>query len=1087
MIRRKLRLHVSKLRILLWMGLLLFSVFAYLMYSNTGVRLAVYFLQKQMSGQLQIAHADGSLGNTIELRDVRYQDDDISLHADHVLFTWRPLSLLTKTLAFPFVGVDKLSIDFLQNSQSEFSWEDLRLPWQIKVKRGVVYQTKLAFVDDTYLLLENMKLRTQSMRPGTRAIVRWQQIQLNTPEDSVVISQAGKAHLDLWQDKLALNLEDVSLLTGQVQVSAELSLLAPFSWQVDMQSRALNPGLIWPDSDGNINFRLQSTGQLHGRELTTNTLLDEVSGQLLGKNLSGYAKLNKQTGTQWEINTDLQLGDAVIRAEGGSDQRYFYQWHVDIPRTTPLLPGSQGQVYLHGSLYDDGGHRVLNSQTEIIDFAFRGLSVGKLSSKLIAQLRPKNVINFTVHGQQLAYQNTGVEDLQLSLIGTPAEHEVDLAINSTQGKVNLHAFAAWHAQNWLATLSQLHIQPQAKSAWHLPQPTTLTWSPQHAELKKLCLLSMQKHLCANLAFNQQQQWHGHITGKNFPLADLQAFFPEYAKITNLIDFNLEFTTDNTQKLTAQAEAKLSAGEISYPLLDQLQVVQLDDSYFNIQIDQQGVVLEGDLQLLSGEQIHSAVRLPEYRQLRALRDDEPIQGEFNVDSQRLSSLSVLFPYLHETKGQLQGEFRLAGNLQAPKYQGQITLRNASAKIPELALELQDIHATIDAHDNDTFQVDIGLRSGGGELAIQGTLALTAQALKTDFHVTGEQFLVMNTPEYFIRVSPNLALSGVNDRLLINGEIILPEAKIVPINFENSVLVADDIVMVRNGKRIEEVAGYNLESEIHLILGDKVNLDYRGIQVRIGGELMITDRLDSLATAVGELSVYEGKYAAYGQELSLERGRLLFTGGPVTNPGIDVRAVKTIQTNSEDLASRNFSLEGSSLAFTQQTELTLGVNVQNTLKQPRITFFSQPGGLSQSDILSYLLTGGPASQVDQLNQQGLISAISALNIGGSDKLMTNQLKSAFGLSDIRIRTHSKEDLQQLDSADANDPFKSTSLLLGKFLTPKLYVSYDLGFIDELRVFRAQYFLTRNITLQGETNMRGENSGGRQGVDLFYTFEK
>ena len=80
--------------------------------------------------------------------------------------------------------------------------------------------------------------------------------------------------------------------------------------------------------------------------------------------------------------------------------------------------------------------------------------------------------------------------------------------------------------------------------------------------------------------------------------------------------------------------------------------------------------------------------------------------------------------------------------------------------------------------------------------------------------------------------------------------------------------------------------------------------------------------------------DGKYFAYARKLDIQRGRLIFTGGPIDDPGVDLRAQK------------------------QFPDVTAGVNVRGTLQQPRMSFFSDPP-LPQSQIVSLILSGS-ASQ-------------------------------------------------------------------------------------------------------------------------------
>jgi translocation and assembly module TamB len=86
----------------------------------------------------------------------------------------------------------------------------------------------------------------------------------------------------------------------------------------------------------------------------------------------------------------------------------------------------------------------------------------------------------------------------------------------------------------------------------------------------------------------------------------------------------------------------------------------------------------------------------------------------------------------------------------------------------------------------------------------------------------------------------------------------------------------------------------------------------------------------ARANGELRVEEGFYKAYGQALDVERGRLVFGGGPLDNPAIDARAVRYLES------------------------IIVGVNVRGTLRDPKLSVFSDPPR-SQQYALKLLLLG------------------------------------------------------------------------------------------------------------------------------------
>ena len=64
--------------------------------------------------------------------------------------------------------------------------------------------------------------------------------------------------------------------------------------------------------------------------------------------------------------------------------------------------------------------------------------------------------------------------------------------------------------------------------------------------------------------------------------------------------------------------------------------------------------------------------------------------------------------------------------------------------------------------------------------------------------------------------------------------------------------------------------------------------RGIDARLAGELHVTAPRGKLAVN-GAVRAVDGEYAAYGQQLEIERGIIAFNG-PVENPRLDILAVR-----------------------------------------------------------------------------------------------------------------------------------------------------------------------------------------------------
>jgi len=185
--------------------------------------------------------------------------------------------------------------------------------------------------------------------------------------------------------------------------------------------------------------------------------------------------------------------------------------------------------------------------------------------------------------------------------------------------------------------------------------------------------------------------------------------------------------------------------------------------------------------------------------------------------------------------------------------------------------------------------------------------------------------------------------------------------------------------------------------------------------------------------------EGKYKAYGQDLTIEKGRLIFVG-LIDDPGIDIRAFRKIK------------------------DVTAGVNVQGTLKAPGFHVYSMPS-MDESDVLSYILYGRPMRQLSGSEGNKLYGAsISAgLSAGG---FIAKKIGARFGVEDVEI--------QKGESPE------QSALFIGKYLSPKLYLSYGIGLFEPVNTVRIRYDLTRRLQVQTEY---GLESGG----DVFYIIER
>lgn len=146
------------------------------------------------------------------------------------------------------------------------------------------------------------------------------------------------------------------------------------------------------------------------------------------------------------------------------------------------------------------------------------------------------------------------------------------------------------------------------------------------------------------------------------------------------------------------------------------------------------------------------------------------------------------------------------------------------------------------------------------------------------------------------------------------------------------------------------------------------------------------------------------------------------------------------------------------------MTAGIKVKGRLQQPQLELFSNPA-MGQTDMLSYLLLGRPVESASGEEGEMMASAALALGLAGGDRL-ARSIGDQFGLDEMRI-----------ESSDSGD---EASLVVGRYLSPRLYVSYGVGLVESLNSLKLRYQISDRWQAEA---VSGEN----QGADFLYSIER
>jgi translocation and assembly module TamB len=302
--------------------------------------------------------------------------------------------------------------------------------------------------------------------------------------------------------------------------------------------------------------------------------------------------------------------------------------------------------------------------------------------------------------------------------------------------------------------------------------------------------------------------------------------------------------------------------------------------------------------------------------------------------------------------------------------------------------------------------------------------------------------MGTREITVRISPDLDLTYGGTQASLTGQVEVPYART---NIENrkkpgAVPASKDVVFLGGGPAQVKKTPLSITARVRLVLGDDIELKALGLDAKPRGSLLVVEQPGRPESAVGELEVSEGTFKAYGQDLTIERGRLIFAGGPLDDPGIDLRAYRKADDGT-----------------------IAGIQAQGTLKKPEVTLYSEPV-MTETEALAYLLLGHPLGQSSPQEGSLLANAATSLGLKGGN-LIAKRLATRFGLESATF--------------ESSGGLDQTALVLGKYLSPRLYVSYGIGLFEPINTFRIRYIMNKQFTLQAE-------SGTGTSADILYTRE-
>lgn len=828
----------------------------------------------------------------------------------------------------------------------------------------------------------------------------------------------------------------ITTMDGEVIATGPLNWSPVLNWTVRINASGIDPASLWPQWAGRLNASLVSNGRYEKGQWTADADISRLTGQLRDHPVSLRGRLRLHDQKLDIANLDFTSGGSQVSLQGQAGDSLKLDWTVTSNDLDELYPQANGILKAQGQISGPGDKPFIKASVSGKALKLADYELAAIDATLAVDLYQWQKINIKLAAQALKFNGYALQSLNIDAdtrhLQVKAISEVLTAQVELRGKLD--------ANGWRGRLEQADIQSQRYNNWQLKIPATLTISQNKLVADTLCWQSNQQaSFCTSLQ-REDNRWQLQLKASKLPLLLLSPWLPPDLKLEGMADASATLNFQAPNQLLGHAHIELLPGALNYPLLEgERDRWAYRGGMVDIALTTQELKASSAITMTNGDRFHGSILLPEAKLLSLDNQSQPLQASAQLNIHDLGLFEALVPEVQELQGEVELNLTAAGTLAQPSLNGRAQLSNGSLRIPRLGLTIDQLKLNGQSDGPGKFKIQLDAHSGDGNLTIQGHTTLDrAAGWPTEITIKGDQFEISRIPEARVQVSPDLQIKLQDHTIDIKGDVLIPFAKLQPKDITTAVNASDDVVIVGGEQAVEPK--WSITTKTRLTLGERVNFYGFGFEGRFGGSLLLEDEPGQLTKATGEINIPEGRYRAYGQRLDVEHGRLLYTGGPITNPGLDLRAVRRVNN------------------------VTAGIKVKGSLNQPQLELFSIPA-MGQTDALSYLLLGRPMENASGEEGAMMAKAALALGLSGGDRL-ARLLGDQFGLDEMRV-----------ESSDSGD---QASLVVGRYLSPKLYVSYGVGLIEAINTLTVRYQISEKWQLKAE-------SGEAQGADILYTIER
>lgn len=458
--------------------------------------------------------------------------------------------------------------------------------------------------------------------------------------------------------------------------------------------------------------------------------------------------------------------------------------------------------------------------------------------------------------------------------------------------------------------------------------------------------------------------------------------------------------------------------------------------------------------------------------------DTIQGSLRTSGFSLAFLQLFSSEVSNLRGALTANVDVAGTTGRPRLNGNIAIENGAATVVPIGTRLDSLGANI-ALEGDTVRIRriaaVTRRERRGTLDVTGIIGVTRYDDPTfDLQATARNFRIIDKrglASLDVTTTSPITLAGMYSGAVVSGSVrvdagtvYIPDVirkRVVDLN-DPELLDVVDTTVARDRAILPHAPSEftkNLRLEnVAVNIGDDVWLRSQEANIKLGGSLNVTLDRSQLALQ-GQLSAVRGTYRLnvvpfVQPTFDVEQGTLRFFGTPDLDPALDITAVNTVRRPAQSLNGQ---------------DVRIRATIAGTLSAPTLALSSADNlPLSQSDLLSYLITGEPAFTLDYTTLQ-YVNQLAAVAVRSAGNIITSAIPhTLFDVVELQTPTVlTPADAQARADNSALYNLLNTRAVFGKQLNSSLFLNFSTGFCAENfrnnLGLRLEYRLGRTYTAQ------------------------